>query len=181
MGCTGKTWVEGVNYLQNFKWFIHNFYMCINHSIFVCAMFICCSLRTCVPCGWDDTLVICRATIFNMDPVTQATSRRIYKTNTFCVFIPCFWLKFSHIRYCSITIFNVRYKFIEVILTDVRRNLCIKTTTSCTTNHSCHPYMSRYPKYLRYCIDLTNNHRLSPSWIFNNTLFNFCIYNDIFS
>ena len=85
MGCTGKTWVEGVNYLQNFKWFVCNFYMCINHSIFVCAMFICCSLRARIPCRWDDTLVICRATIFNMNPVTQATSRRIYKTNTFCV------------------------------------------------------------------------------------------------
>ena len=170
-----------MNYLQDFKWFICDFYMCINHGVFVGTMFICCSLRTCVPCRWYDTLVICRATIFDMNPVTQTTTRCIYKTNTFCVFIPCIRLEFSHICHCSITIFNVFYKFIEVILADIRRNLCIKTTTSCTANHSCHPYVSRHPKYLRYCIDLTNNHGFCPSWIFDDTLFYFCIYNDIFS
>ena len=180
MGCTCETWVKGVNYLQDFKWFICNFYMCINHGVFVGTMFICCSLRTCIPCGWYDTLIVCRAAIFNVNPVAQTTTRCIYKANAFSIFIPCIWLKLSCISHCSITIFNVRYKFIEEVLAHICCYLCIKATTCCTTYHSCHPYVSRYAQYLGYCIDLTNNHRLCPSWVFNDTLFYFCIYNDIF-
>lgn len=104
MGCTCETWVKGVNYLQDFKWFICNFYMCINHGIFVGTMFICCSLRTCIPCGWYDTLIVCRASIFNVNPVAQTTTRCIYKSNAFSIFIPCIWLKLSCISHCSITI-----------------------------------------------------------------------------
>ena len=88
MGCTCETWVKGVNYLQDFKWFICNFYMCINHRIFIGTMFISCSFRARIPCRWYDTLIVCRASIFNMYPVPQTTTRRIYKTNTFSIFIP---------------------------------------------------------------------------------------------
>lgn len=89
MGCTCEAWIKGVNYLQNFKWFICNFYMCINHGIFIGTMFISCSFRTRIPCRWYDTLIVCRTTIFNMYPMPQTTTRRIYKANTFSIFIPC--------------------------------------------------------------------------------------------
>ena len=148
MGCTCQAWIKGVNYLQNFKWLIRNFYMCINHGIFICPMFISCSFRARIPCRWYYTLIICRASIFNMYPVTQTTTRRIYKTNTFSIFIPCVWFKLSHIRYCSITIFNIRYKLVKEVLANICRYLCIKATTCCTSYHSSHPYMSWYTQYL---------------------------------
>ena len=144
MGCTCKTWVEGVNNLQNLKWFICNFYFCINHGIFVRTMFISCSLRTCIPCRRYNTLIVCRATIFDVDPVAQTTTRSIYKANAFCIFFPCIWFKLSHICHCSITIFDIGYKFIKEVLANICRHLCVKTTTCCTTYHSCHPYMCRY-------------------------------------
>ena len=148
MGCTCEAWIKGVNYLQNFKWFIRNFYMCINHGIFIGTMFISCSFRARIPCRWYDTLIVCRASIFNMYPVPQTTTRRIYKTNTFSIFIPCIWFKLSHIRYCSITIFNIRYKLVKEVLANICRYLCIKATTCCTSYHSSHPYMSWYTQYL---------------------------------
>ena len=57
--------------------------------------------------------------------------------------------------------------------------LCIKATTCCTTYHSCHPYMCRYAQYLGYCIDLTNNHRLCPSWSLMIPCFTF-VYTTIY-
>ena len=34
---------------------------------------------------------------------------------------------------------------IKEVLANIRSHLCIKATTSCSTNHSRHPYVSRYP------------------------------------
>jgi len=181
MGCTCETWVKGVDNFQDFKRFVRNLNMCINHRIFVCTMFVSCCLRTCIPCRWYDTLIVCRTTIFNMNPVTQTAARCIYKTNAFSILRPFIWLKFRCIRNSSITIFDVSYEFIKEVLTNIRSHLCIKATTCGTANHCRHPYMSRHTQYLGYSIDLTNHHGFSPSWISDNALFYLCIYNDIFS
>ena len=143
-------------------------------------MFISCCLRTCIPCRWNDTLIVCRATIFDMDPMTQTTTRCIYKANTFCILRPGVRFKLSCICNSSVTVLNVCYKLIIEVLANICSHLCIKTTTSCTTNHCCHPHMRWYTQYLRYCIDLANNHRFCPSWVFNDTLFYLCIDYNVF-
>ena len=69
VSCTCQARVEGMDYLNDFKWFFWYFYMRIDHGIFIGTMFSFSCARASIPSRRNDTLIVFRTTILDMNPV----------------------------------------------------------------------------------------------------------------